>query len=73
MNEDNLSHSHHKGESIMDNKQALGYMLLACKEAGLDHETTKQLYKEMYYQFDVKTESEAENLGFRWYQEQQPE
>lgn len=53
----------------MDNKQALGYMLLACKEAGLNHETTKRLYKEMYYQFDVKTESEAETLGFRWYQD----
>ena len=54
----------------MDNKQALGYMLLACKEIGIDYDTTKKLHREMYYQFDVKTKEEAEKLGFDWYYDQ---
>ena len=51
----------------MDNRQAIGYMLLACKEAGIDKETAKKLYGEMYWQFDMKTEEEAEKQGFEWY------
>jgi len=51
----------------MDNKQATGYMLLACKNAGLDKETIKKLYGEMYWLFDMKTEEEAEEQGFEWY------
>ncbi|MBT2289581.1 hypothetical protein J7E73_10640 [Paenibacillus albidus] len=51
----------------MDNRQALGYMLLACKQAGLDKATTKKLYGQMYWQFDFKSEAEAEELGFDWY------
>jgi hypothetical protein len=52
---------------MMDNRQAIGYMLLACKEVGLDKETAKKLYGAMYWQFDMKTEEEAERLGFEWY------
>jgi len=51
----------------MDNSQALGYMLLACKKLGFDKETTKKIYGEMYYLFDIKTEEEAEEQGHKWY------
>lgn len=51
----------------MDNRQAIGYMLLAAKGVGFDKETTKKLYSEMYYLFDIKTEDEAERQGFDWY------
>lgn len=51
----------------MDNRQALGYMLLACKELGMSNEQAKKLYSAMYNQFDFKTESEAEEQGFAWY------
>lgn len=51
----------------MDNRQALGYMLLACKQTGLDKATTQKLYGQMYWQFDLKNEAEAEELGFEWY------
>jgi hypothetical protein len=51
----------------MDNRQALGYMLLACKRAGLSKEETRKLLGEMYYLFDIKTEEEAEEQGFAWY------
>lgn len=51
----------------MDNRQAIGYMLLAAKAAGLDKETTKKFFGEMYYMFDIKTEEEAEEQGYEWY------
>jgi hypothetical protein len=51
----------------MDNRQALGYMLLACKDIELDKETIKKLKKAMYFEFDMKTEEEAEELGNEWY------
>lgn len=51
----------------MDNNQALGYMLLACKQLGYTREQVSDLYRAMYYQFDVKTEEEAEKQGFEWY------
>lgn len=51
----------------MDNRQAIGYMLLACEKVGLDKEITKKLYREMYWQFDMKTKEEAEEKGFAWY------
>lgn len=51
----------------MDNYQALGYMLLACKELDLDLDTVKKLKGEMMMQFDLKTEEEAEEQGFKWY------
>lgn len=51
----------------MDNRQAIGYMLLAAKASGLDKATTKKLFGEMYYLFDVKTEEEAEEQGYDWY------
>ena len=51
----------------MDNYQAIGYMLLACKEAGYTKEQAKELYSNMYYMFDIKTEAEAEKQCFEWY------
>ncbi|MGO4887995.1 hypothetical protein ACJ2A9_09570 [Anaerobacillus sp. MEB173] len=51
----------------MDNREAIGYMLLAAKKVGLTKEITKNLYSEMYYMFDIKTENEAEQEGFDWY------
>ena len=51
----------------MDNRQALGYMLLACQRLGYNKEQARELFREMYYLFDVYTEEEAEEKGFRWY------
>lgn len=52
----------------MTNEQAIGYMLLACKEVGLRKDTIRRIYREMYYQFDMKTEEEAEEKGHDWYE-----
>ena len=57
----------------MDNRQATGYMLLACKQAELTKEQTKKMFGEMYYLFDVKMEEEAEKQGFDWYYSLQEE
>lgn len=54
----------------MDNRQAVGYMFLACQKANLDKETVKSIYREMYWLFDLKTEDEAETQGFEWYHNQ---
>lgn len=51
----------------MDNRQAIGYMLLACKKLGYTKAQAKALYSEMYFEFDFKTEDEAEELGHEWY------
>lgn len=51
----------------MDNRQAIGYMLLACRDAGLTHEQAQAIYKAMYLLFDLKTEEEAEEQGRAWY------
>ncbi|SDC60364.1 hypothetical protein SAMN05421734_1135 [Pelagirhabdus alkalitolerans] len=51
----------------MDNKQALGYLLLACKELGLTKEEVHKLRREMYVQFDLKDPEEAEKFGHEWY------
>lgn len=53
----------------MDNRQALGYMLLACKDLELGKETIKKIKGAMYLQFDMKTKEEAEELGNEWYNE----
>jgi hypothetical protein len=54
-------------EPKMDNRQALGYLLLACKDLKLDKEYVRNLKRAMYVQFDLKTEEEAEEQGFNWY------
>ncbi|MED4766166.1 hypothetical protein ABHN05_11195 [Brevibacillus laterosporus] len=51
----------------MTNREAIGYMLLACKRTGLDQEEVKKLFGEMHYLFDIKTEEEAEEQGYEWY------
>lgn len=51
----------------MDNRQAVGYMLLALKRLGYSKEEARKIYREMYYLFDIYTEEEAEEKGFHWY------
>lgn len=51
----------------MNNYQAVGYMLLACKHSGIPLEEVKKIYDSIYYIFDIKTEEEAEKQGFNWY------
>ena len=53
----------------MTNNQAIGYMLLACKNAEIPLEDLQKLYSNMSYLFDIKTEEEAEKKGFDWYLE----
>ena len=53
----------------MNNSQALGYMMLACKKADLSKDIANKIYREMYYMFDMKTEKEAEEQGLRCYDE----
>ncbi|NLC67118.1 MAG: hypothetical protein GX752_09365 [Clostridium sp.] len=53
----------------MTNNQAIGYMLLACKNAEIPLEDLQKLYSNMSYLFDIKTEGEAEEQGFDWYLE----
>lgn len=48
----------------MTNEEAIGYMLAACQSLGItDFKLVEELRSEMYYMFDVKTESEAYNVG----------
>ncbi|MDR4887972.1 hypothetical protein RGU12_10470 [Fredinandcohnia sp. QZ13] len=51
----------------MNNRQAIGYMLLACKQLNYSKEQTRSLFGEMYNMFDLKTEEEAEEQGYEWY------
>lgn len=44
----------------MNNGQAIGYMILACKALDLSRETIKQIETEMVYQMDMETEERAE-------------
>jgi len=53
----------------VDNYQAIGYMLLACKKAGYTKEQAKEIYNNMWYMFDMKTEAEAEKQGLEWYRD----
>jgi hypothetical protein len=54
----------------MTNREAIGYLLLACKELNLDKETVKSLRRAMYWQFDMKTEAEAEEQGHKYFYEE---
>jgi len=62
-----ISVKNEKVAKNMDNYQALGYMLLACKELGYTKEQAREMLKAMNYMFDIKTEEEAEEQGFEWY------
>ena len=50
----------------MNNYQALGYLLLACKEAGYTRKEARELYENMEALFDIKTENEAFKEGHEW-------
>lgn len=51
----------------MTNRQALGYLLLACKKLGMTKEEAKKICEKMEYLFDALTEEEAEEKGWEWY------
>ena len=50
----------------MGNGQALGYMLLVCREIGLYNDLVRKIKRAMYYQFDINMEEE-DKLGYDWY------
>ncbi|TCK01380.1 UNVERIFIED_ORG: hypothetical protein BDK47_11671 [Anoxybacillus amylolyticus] len=52
----------------MTNRQALGYLLLACKQLGMTKTEAEKICEEMEYWFDTLTEEEAEEKGWAWYQ-----
>lgn len=47
----------------MENRQALGYMILAMERNGYTREEIKKVYGDMYYFFDIITEEEADQRG----------
>jgi hypothetical protein len=51
----------------MMNREAVGYLLCATKELGLDKKTVESLYSMMYRMFDMKTEYEASEQGIEYY------
>lgn len=59
----------------MDNYQALGYAMLALKDAGIPVKNVKKVIDCTRSNFDLKTESEADEQGHRWFNEleEQPE
>lgn len=46
----------------MTNNQAIGYMILAAKDMGMNEDEIKQLEAGMKYQMDRKTEEQAERV-----------
>ncbi|EDP68126.1 hypothetical protein CAT7_11500 [Carnobacterium sp. AT7] len=50
----------------MTNKQALGYMLLACKDLKLDKDQADKLWDAMFKNMDEFTEEEAQEKGHVW-------
>ena len=42
-------------------------MLLACRDNDISIDVVKKMCKSMYWMFDMKTEEEAEEQGFKWY------
>ena len=51
----------------MNNREALGYFLLACREKGISKEVTSNLYDTMQDMMDMYVKSEAESVGHNWY------
>jgi hypothetical protein len=51
----------------MTNAAAIGYMIRAAKQAGLDHDTIKELEALMNEQMDFHTEEEAEQTYRSFY------
>lgn len=44
----------------MTNDAAIGFMILAAKELGMDKDVIRKLMIEIHYQMDVHTDMEAE-------------
>lgn len=57
-----------KSFNVMNRNQALGYMVLTCKDIGLSPDKVKQLHSSMLEQFDKNTPIEAEIKGQEWLQ-----
>lgn len=51
----------------MNKEQALGYMLLSCKNMNLSQEQVKQIYLNMTHQFNQQTPEEAKKEGEEWF------
>lgn len=49
-------------ESEWSNYAALGYAIVGAKKLGYDDEKIRELVREMYWQFDMKSVPEAENI-----------
>lgn len=56
-----------KGKLISE-KQALGYMLIACKEVGLSKELVNQIHSYMVAHLKGSTPEEVEGRGKEWFQ-----
>lgn len=50
----------------MTNFEALGYALLACRDAGISKDVAERLIDVMYDEFDRYQEQEAKRIGFEW-------
>ncbi|MGG3691795.1 hypothetical protein [Heyndrickxia ginsengihumi] len=57
-----------KSPNVMNGNQAVGYVILVCKEIGLSSDKVKQLHSGMLSQLDRKTPIEAEIKGQEWFQ-----
>lgn len=55
------------GKVVMNAEQALGYLLLAAREAGLPAQMVKQLHNNFYAKFDFYSPLEAEEEGLKWF------
>lgn len=54
----------------MNQEQAIGYMLLACKELNLDRATVKKLKNAMCFQIAMRDIEEARKLGDTYFNEE---
>lgn len=52
---------------MMDKEQALGYMLLTCRELGISIEQVKQIRSNMIYQYNNRSPDEAKMEGKEWF------
>ena len=51
----------------MDEEQAMGYMLLTCREIGLSIEQVNQIHSNVISQFHQRSPEEAKKQGEEWY------
>jgi LysM repeat protein len=51
----------------MENRQAMGYFLLACEKVGIREHVVRKLFEELSDTFENYTPEEAEVEGHKWY------